>query len=103
MTEPRYTPGPWEISDTRGRGNNLLSIRAGLCGVARINATLHADANAHLIAAAPELYEIAQMYLDWGHLSPAQLEAKYPEWERTEGVRYIDAKARAALAKARGE
>ncbi len=61
------------------------------------------DANTRLIAAAPELLDVAQLYLDWGHLSPAELEAKYPEWDMTEGVGYIDAKAREAIAKATGQ
>lgn len=49
-----------------------------------------------------ELVEVVQLYLDWGSLSPADIQAKYPEMDHPGGVNWIDARARAILAKIGG-
>ena len=98
----QFTPGPWKVNCS-----HIYTPDGAIIAQVHNPGSKASDyplvANRDLMAAAPELYEIAQLYLDWGHLSPRQLEEKYPEWDRTEGVKWIDAKARAALAKARGE
>jgi len=60
-----HTPGPWEVS--RGAGSDPLSIEAPAKTIAHVK---HAtdmqttDANAHLIAAAPEMLEMLEE-LEW--------------------------------------
>ena len=99
MSETKWTPGPWEVCD--------LSIRDGVpvheitslhdsCWIAQVqdhrncSGTLPGSANAHLIAAAPELYEA--------------LEALVPFVNGAfEGAMQRVKSARAALRKARGE
>ena len=57
MTEPKFTPGPWEI--TRGLITVQVYIDKCSCFIGRNE---EAMANAHLIAAAPELYaELARI------------------------------------------
>lgn len=98
-----HTPGPWSIHETKGNGGNI-SDRVEIAGPEEgrkrsLIASIYGfklpegQANARLIAAAPELYEA--------------LEAAYmvlkPQKSRFE--EYVNAVtlARAALAKARGE
>lgn len=98
-----HTPGPWSIHETKGNGGNI-SDRVEIAGPEEsrrkhLVASIYGfklpegQANAQLIAAAPELYEA--------------LEAAYmvlgPQKSRFKD--YVDAVtlARAALAKARGE
>lgn len=96
----KWTPGPWhttakherQVSDRRG-----FKVAKALIRTRGANFTLpeyQAEANAHLIAAAPELYEaLAQIEYFFGAESSAVKR------------RFTDARtnARAALAKARGE
>lgn len=66
MDNSQHTPGPWKA--TWHNGGRFLSIRSGeYVGVARVNTTnIDRDANALLIAAAPELLsaliELSSMY-----------------------------------------
>jgi hypothetical protein len=90
---PQFTPGPWALSD-EGARQATLRVRQGTeHGVAI--ATVHQAGapeqrpNAHLIAAAPDLYEAAQALVDLGWFVGKQVDAV----ERLER----------ALAKARGE
>ena len=91
MTEPKFTPGPWEMAyqDQHGqlivRGKHIEVATCWHHSVGAIEKEMHA--NAHLIAAAPELYEALE-YVMTAH-----------------GEQLSDAfeKAQAALAKARGE
>ena len=70
MTEPKFTPGPWEISDLRESKNplELLEICAlkgdELVCVGRVDKRVSKnkldqedEANARLIAAAPDMYD----------------------------------------------
>jgi hypothetical protein len=59
MNEPKWTKGPWRIA---GKG----TIRAGQGWIADVH-WQNREANARLIAAAPDLYaalEMAQLWLD---------------------------------------
>ena len=53
MSEPKFTPGPWINCD----GETIETKKARICIIAPLNLTQEeSDANAALIAAAPEMY-----------------------------------------------
>lgn len=53
MSEPKFTPGPWNNCD----GETIETRKARICIIAPLNLTQEeSDANAALIAAAPEMY-----------------------------------------------
>lgn len=66
MTAPKWTPGPWE-AHPRQRTVEGIPVRSGILNDDRIVATAHgrrlaqAEANARLIAAAPELAEMCML------------------------------------------
>jgi hypothetical protein len=77
--EVKWTPGPWEVDGSKVC-YDLDGTKDNICN------TVWQEANAHLIAAAPDLYEALAEIMDWVvNDHPASV------------------KARAALAKARGE
>jgi len=92
MTERKWTPGHWKVdsAETLKVRNNYGSIamimQTHLTGRRDYNETI---ANAHLIAAAPDLYEALAECVKWIETSA--------EGEAATGTAY------AALAKARGE
>lgn len=54
MSEPKFTPGLWNNCD----GETIETKKARICIIAPLNLTQEeSDANAALIAAAPEMYE----------------------------------------------
>lgn len=92
-----WTPGPWEAN-----GNAIETVATPACVIAGvydesddcgIDSQSEADANAALIAAAPELYDALEALLAAG---------RYPV-SRSEPWRKAEKKALAALAAARGE
>ena len=107
MTEAEFTPGPWSayidegaciiqsdssgfaVADANKGSAHPLSDEWDKEWVAELDA--QAEANAHLIAAAPDLYAALEAIISWDH----QLDGPYA-WEALE-------QAKAALAKARGE
>lgn len=104
MKEFKGTPGPWRVSEKRGdfidiRHNNnepgAMSLNLAHI-VSRLSWLKEAEANAHLIAAAPELLEALQEILDvYGDTGAANF------WSINESVSGI--KARTAINKALGE
>jgi hypothetical protein len=66
MTEPKFTPGPWSV---RKQGHPIITDDT----THRYIATIHSvgpenevrEANAHLIAAAPELYRLLDEALSY--------------------------------------
>ena len=53
MSEPKFTRGPWNNCD----GETIETKKARICIIAPLNLTQEeSDANAALIAAAPEMY-----------------------------------------------
>lgn len=104
MSELRATPGPWQRSLSKETGGSFIE-HIDSQYVSHIVAFVHAshdmfdppiptkedEANAHLIAAAPELYEALVALMDLE--SRDRVMPAGPEWDA----------ARAALAKARGE
>ena len=93
MAQFKGTPGPWRVSEKRG---NLIDIRhennePGTMSlnlaqiVARQSWLKEAEANARLIAAAPELLEALQMALEWIDAVPSDtLLPAMPGFDRDE-------------------
>lgn len=96
-----FTPGPWSVveygdgdglavHDSRGDWRVCFMATPGKDGDFEV-----IEANAHLIAAVPELYEALGEVMEWVNgWSPFDID---PEWAATK------AKVTAAIAKARGE
>jgi len=95
----RWTPGPWEVGTDDTNGQAIVRnqhIEVATCWhhcVGSIEKEMRA--NAHLIAAAPELYEALELLAAWG--PPCCLSV---DEARTFNADHE--KARAVLAKARG-
>lgn len=104
MTKGKHTPGPWHLV---WWGNEEypypLSVVADGAWIAR-NGTTSSEANAHLIAAAPDLLDALTGALDSLLFAQAEIKAQaaIPEDDSEMMQDRIDA-ARAAIAKARGQ
>mgnify|MGYP001451335313 FL=1 len=98
MTEPKFTKGPWVASDGRHNYPSLVMrpyiIEDGFTASSVIADCCNpdGDANSHLIAAAPELYEALSDLV-------SSLETEHVAVCLSQEI----AQARAALAKARGD
>lgn len=110
MSKPKHTTGPWHINKTRSGYFvmapllELAAIRSTLVGVP--NEENQAEANARLIAAAPELLEVIKLIL----IHNEELEDKVIRiqtgLDQREVVKKGDtlaAKIAAVIAKAEGE
>jgi len=62
MTENKHTPGPWEI----GRGGEVYAAKQ-YQSVAMVCLHDEGEANAHLIAAAPDLLACLKLLDERGH------------------------------------
>ena len=101
MTQFKGTPGPWRVSEKRGdlidirhENNELGAMSLNLAQVvARQSWLKEAEANARLIAAAPELLEALQLCEEFMSQLPST---------GFDGLARIEF-ARAAIAKATGE
>ena len=101
MTEPKFTPGPWRVKADPYHFMTLSTVVAGEIGKEGFNRMVvqvggwnewkEQEANAHLIAAAPELYEALKYVLKC--------------WDDDRGLLINDSmdKARAALKKLEAE
>jgi hypothetical protein len=111
MTETKFTPGPWHQSHRECHDEGYRTQVYPANDPDNTIATLHwhsvkitsgfttdREANAHLIAAAPELYEALELALD---LDENEL-VDFAKYGLTKDLD-ITKKYRAALAKARGE
>ncbi len=90
-----YTPGPWTVAEldrlyVNSPGGTIV-IHPGGSYRAKIG---ELQANARLIAAAPELLEAGKEALAWWHSIPSNIEKKEPGWL---------ALVRAAIRKAEGD
>jgi len=85
MTDKNWTPGPWSVRD-EGFGEVVDSKGRGVADTA-----VDMQANAHLVSAAPEMYEALEGLVDWLDGAPVG-----------EGYERAN-EARDALAKARGD
>lgn len=112
MSGAKHTPGPWHV--VTGDGHDRRVMAANDPGPVAIafrpsEATLvsEAQANARLIAAAPDLLALAEridawegrllMEGEWGAGLPRFTQSLYDEWME------LQAQRNAAIAKARGE
>jgi len=92
-----YTPGPWRMEEFR-KGSYLVTARnAGTAREGIVAQHVPGIANARLIAAAPELLEVIREAVDSAEREMAKGRKASP------GLATWLEKARAALAKARGE
>ena len=97
MKEAMFTPGPWTVGGKFGTrvlvGENVLSDMWNIPGPGGVD---EGKANAHLIAAAPDMYEALEAaILEYGKPGgPWNVPSSPGTW--------ID-KAKAAIVKARGE
>jgi hypothetical protein len=97
MSEPKFTKGPWEVDLSSPLDPKVATSLGGWIAT-ELDWPLSpvaADANAHLIAAAPELYAALERLVDRldSHFGGP---SRSSDWEEQED-------ARKALAKARGE
>lgn len=126
----KHTPGPWELSEAEykeGFGTyrrveqveQFGDVVASVCIRHSVNHTLDAcgDANARLIAAAPDLLEACQTFAEWlrreeegfvkagRDCSTPEGEAAWREWfyENLSICDLAQNQAHAAIAKATGE
>lgn len=66
MTEPKFTPGPWETAGEHLIGTDVPEVYAVLTCIADVDSMDGPSskeeriANAYLIAAAPDLYQLAK-------------------------------------------
>ena len=65
----KHTPGPWEVADGRRIGVNLPNAIGNeydshCIAITQESAHINAEANAHLIAAAPELLAMLKDLVD---------------------------------------
>lgn len=94
MSEPNWTPGPWEYHDSTGiitgdDGSTLIcdGLKSSLPEV---------RANAHLIASAPAMYDALALVAD-------RLDYLENLWGSEGVTRTIADRVKAAIAQARGE
>lgn len=107
MSEEKWTPGPWKVASTGDIGIDIdapyyealgvgVNEESPFCVIiSRRHVASRLEANAHLIAAAPELYEA----LEWLETYAMVQVDRHPDAQDNKGWRNIIA----ALAKARGE
>lgn len=71
----KHTPGPWVVTKTNGNNRVRVTSENGIVGVCTVHALLAKEANARLIAKAPEMYElleqIANAYTKGGEWNPS--------------------------------
>jgi hypothetical protein len=80
-TPPTFTPGPWEVGkasdgtwyvhEAAALGFRPAWVPAGCLGAVRPG--LNAEANARLVAAAPEMYEALRVFAALGNEVPSTL------------------------------
>lgn len=103
MSDPKFTAGPWDIAawndDSEHQGQVSAVTQSDeervICEFLKSESGESQTANAHLIAAAPEMYAALEELLAWQNGPPL------PTWEEKHNAAV--SQAYAALAKARGE
>jgi hypothetical protein len=102
MTKPPFTPGPWECAPSViGEGVTIWATDPfyGIAKVLDLTGKPENEANARLIAAAPDLHEA----LDWLLACVlAEFEEVHPD-DKEERLILACGAARTALAKANGQ
>lgn len=111
MSETKFTPGPWHVqkgfntifttSDPAKQTGITIAIAKVLDD--QVGSQSECNANASLIAAAPDLYEALKEVLLAERLGTRPPETAMQAEEKLDRIKYAVNKAEAALAKARGE
>lgn len=116
MSEPKFTRGPWHVEATTLHAYITPPKGHYVASVILPSDTFHMSsseksqrsemANAHLISAAPDLFEALRGIADWVDINIAEIECRSVEPEEgcasCEVIPLLDA-ARSALKKARGD
>jgi hypothetical protein len=113
---PAHTPGPWRAEQESVGPKRAFAIWAGRRAVAHYLAfddfirfasekaePEHVEANARLIAAAPDLLEVTQIAGAFIGGMATAIRARGPQDARDEGILALDASIRTAIAKALGQ
>ncbi len=84
----KWTPGPW-VKDRRGdlRGSDGKQVGTWDAGIAWVSRDDEAEANARLMAAAPELLEALKACLEWMEETRACGDCGF--WDWTPGDTYM--------------
>ncbi len=88
--EPKFTPGPWHISDDMSDPVYITTARRKICSIDYNAPYDESDANAALIAVAPEMYGLLE------RLSHALYAEDGDRW--AEEINWLLAKARGEVA-----
>lgn len=101
MNEKKHTPGPWVIGpdavDEKRRQEHLIGLPRQPDGMSMTERVANYAANAHLIAAAPDMLEALEEMLAAHNISDLPTREEIDRLVRAEDA------ARAAIKKARGE
>lgn len=63
--KPKHTPGPWKVGSTIALRHRVIDGKANEVATMKGEFELEKQANAHLIAAAPEMLEALENALAW--------------------------------------
>lgn len=100
MGEMKPTPGPWKVSQNVSR--HVVGPTGGVIASAELSCKQEiSEANARLIAAAPELLEAAKLVLEWYEAEDNHSGTDF--YQRMQMCRDSEDAIRAAIAKATGE
>lgn len=72
MSKPAFTPGPWVYSGRLGFGHLVSPNIAVAYGGATSGRQDSGEANAHLIAAAPDMYEALKLVMQHGRIDDSE-------------------------------
>ncbi|WP_417764649.1 hypothetical protein [Shewanella chilikensis] len=97
MSEEKFTKGPWQYED----GNEIVYNQDGdvVCDTIGATTREHQDYNGHLIASAPEMYEMLDRVISNYQEAASVAEHEGYETKYSQDKIFVDA----LLAKARGE
>lgn len=98
-----HTPGPWELDGVEIYPVNGHRASDAICQLSAGQSDEAFEANAHLIAAAPELLVAAQKVMQWWADHQYDTCGERGEWNVYDAEPDFVVAARAALIKARGE
>jgi len=106
-TETKYTPGPWELMEDRAPGGLELGANGrAICEIWRRNKPDTEEANAHLIAASPDMYAALEGAREYVAILLAERNRAYAGFAAITDVPDIEAclaQIDATLAKAEGK
>lgn len=94
MRKEKFTPGPWYVSDRDKNVVHSSNKRIADCEEIEVGFGGNGEENAALIAAAPEMYEVIQGFLNLPTKCDAVFLQRYFRWTK---------QAEDVLKKARGE